>query len=78
MVRYGRIQQILLNERYMMIQLPNDVKTVSQRMLSNYTVETVYYSPSNDFQGTEEEFVAAGLAYKYIQIDKFTRVGEKF
>ena len=55
------------------IQLPDDVKLVSQRMMPNYQIETLYHSASCNFTGTERDFVAAGHGYKYIQINKFER-----
>jgi hypothetical protein len=36
--------------------------------------EQVFYSPSLDFKGTEREFLQAGHAYAYVQIDAHTRV----
>ena len=55
------------------IQLPDDVKIISQRMMPNYQIETVYWSNSCNFTGTEQDFVADGYGYKYIQINKFER-----
>jgi len=55
------------------IQLPDDVKIISQRMMPNYQIETIYHSDRCNFTGTEQEFIKAGHGYKYIQINKFER-----
>ena len=56
-----------------LIQLPNDVSISGYRRINSYTFETLFFSPSHNFVGTEEEFVKAGFGYKYIQIDRYTR-----
>lgn len=58
----------------MMIQLPDDVVSKGYKQTAPYQYKQVFYSPSNDFEGTELDFVYAGLAYQYNQLDKFTRV----
>lgn len=55
------------------IQLPNDVKSVGYKQTGPFKYEQVFESSSLDFVGTEIDFVNAGHAYKYIQINKFTR-----
>lgn len=60
----------------MLIQLPNDVKLVGYKpsQKNPYEYDSVYKSDSNSFTGTEGDFLRAGLAYRYIQIDKNTRI----
>lgn len=57
-----------------MIQLPNDVILKGNTQVGRFEFKQVFYSPSNDFMGTEDEFVKAGLAYHYEQLDKHRRV----
>lgn len=58
------------------VQLPDDVESRGyQRSKKNpFLFDQVFYSPKHDFLGTEAEFVKAGIAYEFIQIDKNTRV----
>lgn len=56
------------------IQLPNDVQSVGYIQTRPFNHEQVFYSPSLDFKGTEREFLQAGHAYAYVQIDAHTRV----
>ena len=58
----------------MNIQLPNDVQAHGFKLVRPYCFEQVFFSPSTGFVGTEKEFVTAGLAYAYIQVNQFTRV----
>lgn len=58
----------------MLIQLPNDVVSVGYKQTRPYHFEQVFRSQSKDFTGTELEFVKAGHAYQYIQLDKHTRI----
>ena len=55
------------------IQLPDDVIQVSC-FIKNFQPVTIYESPSNNFTGTDIEFVKAGLAYKYYQISPSRRL----
>ena len=56
-----------------LISLPNDAQSRGYRQTRPFHYEQVFSSASSGFVGTEREFVKAGLAYAYIQIDKFTR-----
>lgn len=56
-----------------MIQLPDDVVGQGYRETRPFHHEQVFHSPSRNFTGTAEEFVTAGHAYAYIEIDKFRR-----
>lgn len=56
------------------IQLPNDVQSAGYVQARPFHHEQVFYSPSLDFKGTEREFLQAGHAYAYVQIDAHTRV----
>ena len=57
-----------------MVQLPNDAKATGYRETKPYHFEQVFSSEAAQFTGTESEFVAAGLAYRYTQTGTFTRV----
>ena len=56
-----------------MTQLPNDSVSAGCKQIGAFEWAQVFFSPSAGFTGTESEFVAAGYAYRYIQIDAFTR-----
>lgn len=56
-----------------LISLPNDAQARGYRQTRPYHYEQVFLSPSTGFIGTAKEFVKAGLAYAYIELDKFTR-----
>lgn len=56
-----------------LIALPNDVKAVGYRETRPFQFDQVFSSESLGFTGTEQEFLQAGLAYAYRQVDKFTR-----
>lgn len=57
-----------------MIQLPNDAQSVGFKQVRPFHFEQVFCSDLVGFTGTEREFVQAGHAYQYAQVDKFTRV----
>ena len=57
----------------MLIQLPNDVQSIGYKEVKPFHHEQVFSSLSTGFTGTEREFVLAGHAYAYRQIDKNTR-----
>lgn len=57
----------------MPIQLPNDVVSVGYKEVRPFHHEQVFQSDSAGFTGTEQEFVAAGHGYEYVQIDAYTR-----
>lgn len=56
-----------------MIQLPNDSVSVGYRWTNQYHFEQVFSSAAAGFTGTEREFLSAGHAYQYVQVDDFTR-----
>lgn len=53
------------------IAMPNDAKLIGYKETRPFQWEAVY--KSNNFLGTEQEFLQAGKAYAYHQIDQFTR-----
>ena len=56
-----------------MKQLPNDALSQGYRLVKPFHYEQVFSSKSANFTGTENEFIANGNGYEYIQLDKFTR-----
>jgi len=56
------------------IQLPDDVKAKGYKQVRPYHWEQVFYSPSLQFEGTEEDFIQAGHGYRFRDIDKFRRL----
>ena len=58
----------------MPIQLPNDAVASGYKETVPFHHAQVFHSPSRNFTGTEEEFLAAGYAYRYIQIEKYVRL----
>jgi hypothetical protein len=57
-----------------LIQLPNDVQAAGYKQTRPFHHEQVFHSPSVNFTGTEREFLQAGHAYAYIQLDAYARV----
>lgn len=57
-----------------LIQLPNDVVSAGYKQVRPFHHEQVFRSDSAGFTGTEREFFEAGLAYAYIQLDRYTRL----
>ena len=57
----------------MSVQLPNDAVSCGYKETRPFHFEQVFRSQSACFTGTEQEFVAAGHAYNFIQLDDFTR-----
>lgn len=57
----------------MLIQLPDDAVAQGYKQTGPFEFEQVFASKSCDFTGTEKEFLAAGHAYAYVQVGKFTR-----
>ena len=57
----------------MKIAMPNDAMAAIVKLLRPFHWEQTFTSASCDFTGTEREFVAAGHAYAYIDIDKHAR-----
>ena len=56
-----------------LIQLPDDAKLVGYVRTGPYSFESVYTSQAAGMTGTEQEFLAAGHAYAYVQVDQHTR-----
>jgi len=56
-----------------LIQLPDDVRSEGYKQTKPLHYEQVFFSPSLNFKGTETEFLKAGHAYRYLQINQFTR-----
>ena len=63
-----------MNYHKYLIQLQNDVISKGYKQTKPYNWEQIFYSPSLDFEGTEIEFLEAGHAYKYVQLDKYRRM----
>lgn len=57
----------------MLIQLPNDVESVSYKEVRPFHREQVFRSASAGFTGTEREFVQAGHGYAYQQLGAHAR-----
>ena len=57
----------------MLIQLPDDAVLVGYVKTSPFHFEQVFKSAKSKFTGTEKEFLAKGLAYVYVQIDRYSR-----
>ena len=58
----------------MLIQLPDDANSVGYKQTKPYHFDQVFHSSMHGFTGTEQEFLDAGLAYKYVQLDNFSRL----
>ena len=56
-----------------LIQLPNDAIATGYKLVSPYDWQQIFFSPSREFTGTEQEFLRAGFAYEYRQISKHAR-----
>ena len=57
----------------MSTQLPNDAVSCGYKEVRPFHFEQVFHSQSIGFTGTEQEFVVAGHAYNFVQLDAFTR-----
>ena len=57
----------------MLICLPDDAVTAGYAKISEFQFAQVFRSQSKNFEGTEAQFLEAGHAYQYVQIDKYTR-----
>ena len=57
----------------MSIQLPDDAISTGYKETRPFHHEQVFSSKSCSFEGTEREFVNAGHAYQYIQLDDYSR-----
>lgn len=55
------------------IQLPDDVRSVGYRQVLPFDWQQVFTSTSKGFTGTENEFIKAGLAYRFVQTSPTTR-----
>lgn len=49
------------------VQLPDDAVSMGYVQVRPYDWQQVFYSPANNFKGTEGQFVQAGLAYRFTQ-----------
>lgn len=56
-----------------MVSLPDDA-VLKGYVRNGWEWSAVYSSKSVDFEGTEEQFINAGYAYKYTQLGKYARV----
>lgn len=56
------------------IQLPDDVISKGYRKTGRFEFKQIFYSPSLNFDGTEEDFIKVGYAYRYIQLDSSKRI----
>ena len=56
------------------IQLPDDVQSAGYKKIGHFEYAQVFKSAAHNFTGTEAGFLTAGLAYKYIQLDKHRRI----
>lgn len=57
-----------------LIQLPDDAVSVGYKQTRPFHHEQVFHSKRADFTGTERDFLKAGKAYSYIQVDAHTRL----
>lgn len=53
--------------------MPNDAISKGYKKTSAYNFEQVFYSAINNFEGTEKDFLQAGLAYCYSDNEKCKR-----
>ena len=51
------------------VQLPDDVVSKGYCKVGRFEFKQVFYSPSLNFEGSEEDFIKAGYAYRFIQLD---------
>lgn len=58
----------------MPIQLPDDAVSRGYVNTKPYQFEQIFYSKSKNFKGTGKEFIKAGYAYEYIQINNHKRL----
>lgn len=56
------------------IQLPDDVTSIGYRQTGRFEWSQVFRSSALAFEGTEQEFLDAGHAYRYVQMTPFTRL----
>ena len=56
------------------VSMPNDVISKGYIKTRPFQYEQVFYSPSLNFEGTENQFIKAGHAYRYMQITPFRRM----
>ena len=54
-------------------QLPNDAVSVGYIKTGPFSFEQVFKSALVGFEGTEREFIEAGYAYAFVQLDAYTR-----
>jgi len=58
----------------MPIQLPSDAVARGYKETRPFHHAQLFHNASRNFTGTEEEFLAAGHAYRYVQIEKYVRL----
>lgn len=58
----------------LLTQLPDDVVSAGYRKINDFKFAQIFRSVKLGFEGTEQDFVKAGLAYQYKQLDAHTRV----
>lgn len=58
----------------MLIQLPNDAKSIGYRQTKPFYYEQVFSSAMANFSGTEWEFVENGHGYAYQELGDYARV----
>lgn len=58
------------------VQLPDDVVNAGYRKskTNKFEFEQIFYSSSHDFRGSEQEFIDAGIAYRYRNLDRHRRI----
>jgi len=59
-----------------LVQLPKDAESMGYKKspTNRFEFNQVFHSEEHNFTGTERDFVAAGLAHEYIELDKFRRL----
>lgn len=57
---------------FLPVQLPDGVKQVGCKKIGPFEFSPIYHSATHNFTGTEQDFIDAGLAYRYREIDRFT------
>ena len=58
----------------MLVQLPNDAKSMGYRKTKPFYYEQIFYSAMANFTGTEWEFVENGHGYAYEKIGDHARL----
>ena len=61
-----------MNFKFPLIMLPDDVESFGFCEVRKFEWAQVYRSKRFDFIGTENDFLTAGLAYRYCPRDRFS------